>query len=260
MFFERLYNFPLHYELIIDNEESYENENSYNNSIDIWSELEIAKISEIKSKNKNLIQEKDIKFELYPLYINLKKIESKLLYNSHYNIFKVFGYFGSAIYNILIDAFPNNEIFYKSKYLLIELLLIYKENYNKDEIKENIFYKKLIKVYDEVVSLIKNKIIIFKEISIFIVVMKLYETYFITIDDKEKLKEVLKFQFMILSYITDKEYIKIYNTFFKTINMNKMRYLSKNKYKFSPNKKSYINTLRKIYKLTKQESEENEEK
>ena len=199
MLFERFYNFPLHYEFMIDNEESNENENSYIDSSDSWSELEIIKISEMKSNNKNLIQEKDIKFGLYPLYINWKKIESKLLYNSHYNIFRVFGYFGSAIYNILIDAFPNNQIFYKSKYLLIKLLLIYKENYNKDEIKENIFYKKLIKVYNEVISLIENKIIIFKEISVFIVVMKLYETYFITIDDKEKLKEVLKYQFMILS-------------------------------------------------------------
>ena len=41
-----------------------------------------------------------MKYSLYPLYINWKKIETKKLNNNDYNIFKLFGYFGFAIYNI----------------------------------------------------------------------------------------------------------------------------------------------------------------
>ena len=250
MFSESLYNLhifsPLRYNYIINSENSYLSE----------SDLETMKLTEIKSKNNFFFQEKDIKFELYPLYINWKKIELKLLFNPDFNIFKVFGYFGSAIYNILIQAFPHNVNFYNSKNLIKELFLIYKKKYNKDEIKQNIFYKKLVNIYDDVISLIKNKIIIFKEISIFLTVMKLYETYYITIDDKDKLTEVLKYQYFILNNITDEEYLKIYNTFYKRININHIRYLSQNKYKFPINKKCYINSLRNIYKLTKQEIKE----
>ena len=109
MFSESLYNLhifsPLRYNYIINSENSYLSE----------SDLETMKLTEIKSKNNFFFQEKDIKFELYPLYINWKKIELKLLFNPDFNIFKVFGYFGSAIYNILIQAFPHNVNFYNSK-------------------------------------------------------------------------------------------------------------------------------------------------
>ena len=58
-------------------------------------------LKEIKSNNDNFIQEKNIKYTLYPLYINWKKIETKSDNNVYYNIFKLFGYFGEAIFNIL---------------------------------------------------------------------------------------------------------------------------------------------------------------
>ena len=53
---------PFEYEFIIESESSSEE-----------SEYEIVNLAEIVTKNKKLIDEKDIKFELYPLYINWKK-------------------------------------------------------------------------------------------------------------------------------------------------------------------------------------------
>ncbi len=244
MFSESFYNFrifsPLRYNYIINSENSYSSESDY----------ETMKLTEIKSKNNFFFQEKDIKFELYPLYINWKKIELKLLFNPDFNIFKVFGYFGSAIYNILIQAFPHNVNFYNSKNLIKELFLIYKKKYNKDEIKQNIFYKKLVNIYDDVISLIKNKIIIFKEITIFLIVMRLYEKYFLKIDDENKVLEVLKYEYIIISNIKDEEYKIIYNKYYKKLNKESFQkvWIFGNKYKFPNNRNNYINQLRRIYK------------
>ena len=231
---------PFEYEFIIESESSSEE-----------SEYEIVNLAEIVTKNKKLIDEKDIKFELYPLYINWKKIEKKASFNPYYNIFKVFGYFGVAIYDILLETFPENEFLFKCKNFISELFIIYRKDFTNKEIVENDFYKKLIKIYDNVISLIKNKIIIFKEISIFLVIMKLYETYYLTIDDREKLSETLKYQFMILSLINEHEYIKIYCIYFKRINSHGRRYLSRNKKKFPSSKKQYINDIKEIYRLAK---------
>jgi len=232
--------FPyLEYEYIVDSEISSDE-----------SEYEIINLVEIESKNKELMKEKDLKFELYPLYINWKKIESKSLYNPYYNIFKIFGYFGVSIYNILLEVYPQNSYFFKCKNFLNELVNIYKKEYTKKEIEENEFFKKLINILDDIISLVKNKIIIYKELSVLFIIMKIYETYFITIDNKVKLAEILKYQFMILSYINDNEYKKIYLMFYKRIN-SKMKHLSKNKYKLPFSKKEFINNIKNIYKLTK---------
>ncbi len=72
-------------------------------------EREIINLKEIKSDNNNFMQEKNIKYNLYPLYINWKKIETKELNNNYYNIFRLFGYFGAAIYNILKEEENNCE-------------------------------------------------------------------------------------------------------------------------------------------------------
>ena len=69
------------------------------------------------NNNPNFMHEKDMKFNLYPLYINWKKIESKSLNNSYYNVFKLFGYFGEAIFNILKET-TNDEDYYNHKNFL----------------------------------------------------------------------------------------------------------------------------------------------
>ena len=204
---------------------------------------------EIESNNENFIQEKNIKYTLYPLYINWKKIESKNINNSYYIIFKIFGYFGVAIFNILKEVYSNDDE-YGCNYenFLYELNLFYLKNYVI--IEENIFFKKIINIYDDVISLIKNKIIIFKEISVFLIVMRLYEKYFINKNNNNKVIEVLKYEYKIIANINDEEYKKIYNKYFKKLNRecyDDFLFLGV-KHLLPKTKKNYINNLRRIYK------------
>jgi len=210
-------------------------------------------LKEIKSKNGNFMQEKNIKYNLYPLYINWKKIETKSDNNVYYNIFKLFGYFGEAIFNILIDT-NNNESFCTHKNFLYKLY-DYKRKYTENQIEENSFMRKLLDIYDDVISLIRNKIIVFKEISVFIIVMKLYENYFLNTYDWDKVLEVLKHEFFIVSRLKDNEYKKIYNKYLKKAdhdyddydNSEEESFASHNS-KFPINKKGYINQIKYIYK------------
>ena len=48
----------------------------------------------IPNNNKNCMKEKDIKYNLYPLYINWKQLETNE--DDYYKIFVHFGYFGAA--------------------------------------------------------------------------------------------------------------------------------------------------------------------
>ena len=222
-------------------------------------ENEKINLKEIKSENENFMKEKNIKFNLYPLYINWKKIEKeKTSKNIHYNIFKLFGYFGIAMFNILIEI-NNNEDYCNHKNFLSKLIS-YKKNYIIKEIKENKFMEKLISVYDDVISLIKNKIIIFKEINVILIIMRLYETYFLTIKDKIKLLEVLKYEYLIISKMKDDEYKKIYDKYYKKLGNNydyddsldyyedNDSFIYRSNNSFPKRKKSYINYIRSIYK------------
>ena len=208
-----------------------------------------ANMKEIESNNDNFIKEKNIKYTLYPLYINWKKIESNSVNNVYYNIFKLFGYFGVAIFNILTESNYNDEEFGQSSdNFLYDLNFFYLRYY--DKIEENKFFKKIISIYDEVISLIKNKIIIFKEITIFLIVMRLYEKYFINKKNDNKILEVLKYEYIIISSINDEEYKQIYNKYFKKLNIgcyDDFLFLGI-KNLLPKSKKNYINNLRRIYK------------
>ena len=209
-------------------------------------------LKEIKSKNGNFMQEKNIKYNLYPLYINWKKIETKSDNNVYYNIFKLFGYFGEAIFNILNNI--KDADYYNHKNFLKELNS-YNKNYTKSQIMENEFFKKLISIYDNVISLIKNRIIIFKEISVFLIIMKLYENYYSTINDNDKVLEVLKYEFSIINHIKDDEYKKIYDKYYKKLEVYSYDYdddsssiSSSINSKLPKTKSKYINYIRSIYK------------
>lgn len=196
-------------------------------------------IKEIKSENEHFIKEKDIKLELYPLFINWKKIEKNNFeeneINYHYNIFKLFGYFGEAIYEILIETNPKDD-YYTHEYFLKELYNLYKKANSKEEIEKSIFYNKLMDIYEDVIALSKNKIIIFKEIPVFLIVFKIYQKIFTFLKDNKKIVESLKNQFLILSYMKNEEYQKIFKLYLKKID-------------FPRNKKEYINEIKKGYKL-----------
>ena len=205
----------------------------------------VENLKEIKSNNDNFMQEKNMKYSLYPLYINWKKIETKDLHNIYYNIFKLFGYFGIAIFNILKET-NEDEYFYTHKNFLYELNLFNEKYYTKSKIEDNEFFKKIIKIYDDVISLIRNKIMIFKEISVFLIIMKLYETYFLIINDNDKVFEVLKYQYILISRLKEDEYRKIYNKYY--IFESGWGYNNRNNFNFPKNKKNYINHIRSIYK------------
>ena len=217
----------------------------YNFSYAIFSErqrehIEHPVLKEMKSENENFMREKDIKFELYPLYINWKKIDEKSFeddntINYYFVIFKLFGYFGEAIYEILIETGPKNYN-YTHKNFLHELNILYKKLYKKEEIEKNNFCKKLMDIYEDVISLVKNKIIIFKEIPLFLLIFKIYQKYFSCLKDNKKVIESLKNQFIILSYLKNDEYEKIYKRHLKQID-------------FPKNKADFIKQIKKDYKL-----------
>ena len=217
---------------------------------------------EMQSENENFIQEKNIKYSLYPLYINWKKIESKNLDNIiHYNIFKLFGYFGAAIFNILVESSIYDLDYFSYENFLFELNSFYIKYFSESQIKNSGFFKKIINIYDDVISLIKNKIIIFKEISVFIIIMKLYQTYFSKIKDNKKLFDVIKYQYIIISYLKEDEYKLIFNKYLKKLNRKSSFDILFNQHIYPKNKKKFINNLKIIYKdINKESSVLNNEK
>ena len=241
-FFQHFYD----YDLI---EEPFESPNhSYGEIVFQPRETEREILKEIKSKNENFIQEKNIKYNLYPLYINWKKIERKSDNNAYFNIFKIFGYFGEAIFNILNINDPDN---YNHKNFINELNS-YNKKYTETQIMKNEFLQKLISLYDNVISLIKNRIIIFKEISVFLIIMRLYENYYSIINDYDKVLELLKYEFSIIYHIKDNEYKRIYDKYYKKFGLYSYDDDYDDHYsinsKFPNNKKNYINYIRSIYK------------
>ena len=233
-------------------------------------ETEMVNLKELNSNNENFMQEKNIKYSLYPLYINWKKIEVKADNNVYFNIFKLFGYFGEAIFNILKET-NKDENYYNHKNFLKELngfYIKYKVKYN---VEENEFIKKLINIYEDVISLIKNKIMIFKEITVFLIIIRLYEIYYLKSKDNNKVLEILKYQYIILSYLKEEEYEKIYNRYYKKLNRliddeedeEDLFFFNKYKCKFPKSKKIYINNIRNIFKTINKDNiikikEENE--
>jgi hypothetical protein len=213
-------------------------------------ENENEKIKEIESNNEYFTNEKNIKYNLYPLYINWKKIESKSLNNSYYNVFKLFGYFGEAIFNIIKEANNENKDHYTHRNFLSELNLYNEKYYSTAEIKENRFFKRLVSIYDDVISLIKNNLIIYKEITVYLIVMRLYEKYFLTIDDATNVLEVLKMEFKILSNMKDNDYKKIYNVYYKKVNRDNSNSLWSydRRNKLPKSKESFINYIKIVYK------------
>ena len=73
--------------------------------------------------------------------------------------------------------------------------------------------------------------------------MKLYELYFIKTNVDDKVLEVLKYQYIILSNIKDDEYNKIYNNYFKQLNKAEDSFAYRRIMSFPKNKNKYINLL-----------------
>ena len=208
---------------------------------------EPPQLKELKSNNDNFIKENNIKFNLYPLYINWKMIESKNPKNQYFNIFKLFGYFGEAVFDILTKTMPKNDNnYYTYKNFVSELNKLYKKTYTKEEIEENKFFKKLLDIKDDVFSLVKNKIIIFKEIPVFLIILKFYQSFYSSLDDTKNNVESLKYQFIIITYLKANEYEIIFDKYLK--NFKSGMFLG---YKIFPkNKVEYIKQIKRNYNIS----------
>ena len=108
-----------------------------------------------------------------------------------------------------------------------------------------------------IISLIKNKILMFKEIPMYILILKIYEIYYIYDKEKQKLVELMKYQYLLISYLKDNEYKKLFEKNFgekiKSVFDKIVDTLGK-KYELPNSKKKYINHIKFIYKSLNQKN------
>ena len=178
-------------------------------------DLALIEAEDAVNKNPNFIKEKDINFRLYPFYINWKKLEENN--QGYFHIFVHFGYFGASIYSLFKEKYPilniKNILFTFSNFIPDFLL----KNPKKDpSIIEDIkFFFERIPDLDSIYQIIHDKIIMFKEVSLFLIILKIYEIYFISNKNKAKMEKVLQSEFLLANYLTDEEYETIYKEHFK---------------------------------------------
>lgn len=212
------------------------------------------------SQNPNFLKEKDIKFSLYPLYINWKQIESTKE-NNYYQIYNKFGYFGVAIFSRIKKY--RNDISYIN--LITNLVNLY-YSYHTDELENKTELLKDFMNYfpdiDEICSLIKNKIILYREIAIFLLVMKIYEMFFYKNKKYKELINVLKYEFMLCGYLSNEEYKEIYSNNFKIraqITFDKISREKGEMYNLQKYKKNYLKNIKRIYRIINKESSNEDE-
>jgi len=203
------------------------------------------------NKNPNFMKEKDMKYKLYPFYINWKKIEEKK--NSFYDMFTHFGYFGASVFSSFktedcpINLTYKNIIFTFSS-LLYEFLINSKDK-EKDAKEVESFMDKL-PALDIMFKLIQKKVVMFKEIPIYIIVMKIYEIYFLYNVEEKSLIELLKYQYLLISYLKDSEYkIMFEKNFSEKVRKiyEKMVDTIGKQFELPNTKKKFLNHLKYVY-------------
>ena len=225
-------------------------------------EREDEEYKEETSQNPNFMQEINMKFRLYPLYINWKKIEHNE--QGYYRVFLRYGYFGSAIFSSFKDKYPSLD----AKNLFSVLAEFVSENFFKKNINNSLhdnendnmneeedkkvreFFNKLPKIND-LINLIENKIIMMKEVSLLILILKIYEIYYIINKYNNDIINVLKYEYLLLSYLSDEEYKDIYNNHFKGKISKIFKKLSETNgklYIFPKTKVKFVNHIKSVYK------------
>lgn len=206
--------------------------------------------------NPNFMQEKNMNFRLYPFYINWKKIEAND--PGYYRILVHYGYFGAAIFSAFKEKYVRldvNNILYILAGFISEYLL--KDEKSKTEaLKKTIndFFDKLPNL-DKICELIEKKIIMMKEVPLIMLILKIYEINFILKKSNEEIEKVLKYEYLLLTYIDDDEYKEIYNLNYKgkvSKIFNKIVEEHGNNYLLANTKLKYINHIKTIYKNIKQ--------
>ena len=206
--------------------------------------------------NENFMQEKYMNFRLYPFYINWKKIEENK--PGYYRILVHFGYLGAAIFSNFKEKYPSldvNNVLYILAGFISEYLLN-NEN-NKTEIgKKTIddFFEKMPNLSD-LCELIEKKILMMKEVPMLILVLKIYEINYLLKKSYNDIEKVLKYEYLLMTYLNDDEYKNIYNEHFKGKVAKIFKKLVDNhgkNYLLPRTKVKYNNHLKSIYKIIKQ--------
>ena len=219
-------------------------------------------IVEETNNNPNFRYEKDMKFILYPLYINWKKIEANE--NNYFDMFVHFGYFGASIYSTfrtIYQNITNKNIIYLFTSFCFDFLVCPNGDKDKNEKELSSIISNFPK-NDIIYKLIKSKIIMFKEIPIYLIILKIYEIYFLYKDEK-KIIELLKYQYLLLTYLTDDEYNEIFKTHFKgkvSAIFKKLVKLIGNQLEFPNTKKKFINHIKFIYQYINKKNKEDDKK
>ena len=209
------------------------------------------------SENPNFMQEKNMNFRLYPFYIDWKKIEHNK--QGYYHVFLKYGYLGSAVFSSFKDKYPSldakNILFILAEFVPENLVIKNNEINNKNEeadknIKE--FFDKLPNIKD-LFSLIEKKIIMMKEVPLLILILKIFEIKLIISKNNDDIINVLKYEYLLISYLTDEEYNNIFTNHFKgkiSKIFTKISVSNKN-YLLPKSKVGYINHIKSIYKSCK---------
>ena len=177
-------------------------------------EREDEQIKEDNS-NPNFMQEKDMNFRLYPFYINWKKIEANE--SGYYRIFLHFGFFGASVFSSFKEKYPSldvNNILYVLSSFVSEYLL---STDNKNESSQKLikeFFEKMPKI-ENLCELIQKKVVMKKEVPMILLVLKIYEIYFMLNKKNEDVEKVLKYEYLLVSYLTENDYKEIYQSHYK---------------------------------------------
>ena len=201
--------------------------------------------------NQNFMEEKNMNFRLYPFYINWKKIEANE--PGYYRILVHYGYFGAAVFSSFKDKYPSldvNNVLYVlagfiSKYLLKE------EKNQTDNEKKTIkdFFERMPNL-DKIYELIEKRIIMMKEVPVMILILKIYEINYILKQEDANIEKILKYEYMLMSYLNDDEYKDIYNTNFKgkvCKIFKKIVDVNGKNYMLPKSRINYINHIKSIY-------------
>jgi len=220
------------------------------------------------NNNPNFMHEKDMKFNLYPFYINWKLIEANE-YN-YFDVFVHFGYLGASVYSSLRDIYPkitNENIIFIFSTFCYDFLVSENEDDQEKNDKDLITFIHKSPEINQIYNLIKKKIIMFKEIPIFLIILKIYEIYYLYKDERIKIIDLLKYQYLLISYMTDDEFNEIYQEHFKgkvSSIFRKLVNLIGKQLELPNTRKKYINHIKYIYQdinknIQEEKNEEDED-
>ena len=204
--------------------------------------------------NPNFMQEKDMNFRLYPFYINWKKLETNQL--SYYSIFVHYGYFGASIYSTFKEKYPS-----LSATNILNVLASFINEYllsadNQSESSQKIikeFFEKMPKL-DDICELIQKKILMLKEVPMILLVLKIYEIYYLLQKNNKEVEKVLKNEYLLATYLSDIEFTEIYHSNYKgkvAKTFKKIVETHGKDYELVKTKAKFFNHIKSIYKKIK---------